>query len=67
MGDNIRCADCRFPAVNEKASDKNWTAFVCGNPKSDCHKSFLYISMDGNKQDYLCWSGCEHGERRVEA
>jgi len=66
MAKKMKCRDCRFPIISEAASDKQWMAFVCGNPKSDCHKSFLNISMDGNKQHYLCWSGCEHGERRVK-
>ena len=65
MANKIRCADCRFPQVDKKASQKHWDAHECGNPKSDYHQSLLNIDVNGGMMKSVVWSGCEHGERRV--
>jgi hypothetical protein len=63
----IKCISCRFATVDESASDKHWTAYECGNPKSEYHKSLINISEDGNKHKRISWSGCQHGERKVKS
>jgi len=62
----MKCISCLFAAVDETASDKHWTAYECGNPKSEYHKSLINISEDGNKHKRISWSGCQHGERMVK-
>ncbi len=64
---HIKCISCRFAQVDEKASDKNWTAYECSNPESDYYKALLNVSVDGNKHARISWSGCIRGERKVEA
>lgn len=61
----IKCISCRFAIVDETASDRDWEAYECSNPKSEYHKSLINISEDGNKHKRISWSGCEHGERKV--
>jgi hypothetical protein len=61
----VRCISCRYAKVDEKASDKNWTAYECGNEQSEYHKSLLNVTPNGDKQHRISWSGCEHGERRI--
>jgi hypothetical protein len=63
----IKCISCRFAIVDETASDRDWEAYECSNPKSEYHKSLINISEDGNKHKRISWSGCEHGERKVKA
>jgi len=60
----IKCISCRFAQVDKKASDKNWTAYECGNPKSEYHKSLLNVTVNGNKLTRISWSGCAYGERK---
>ena len=45
-------------------SDWDWTAYECGNPKSEYHKSLLNVEPQGNKLSNIMWSGCRFGERR---
>ncbi len=62
----MKCISCRFATVDKSASDKDWTAYECGNPESEYHKSLINISEDGKKHKRISWSGCEHGERKVK-
>lgn len=62
----IRCISCRFAAIDEYASDKDWTAYQCSNHKSEYHKSLLNVTEDGDRCMRITWSGCEHGERKVK-
>ena len=63
----MKCISCRFATVDETASDKHWTAYECGNPKSEYHKSLINISENGDKHKRISWSGCKHGERKVKS
>jgi hypothetical protein len=62
----MKCISCRFATIDESASDKHWTAYECGNPKSEYHKSLINISENGDKHKRISWSGCQHGERKVK-
>ena len=61
----IKCISCRFAKVDKSASDKNWTAYECGNPNSEYHMALLNISVDGNELKRITWSGCACGERKT--
>ena len=61
----VSCISCRYAKVDKKASDKNWTAYECGNEQSEYHKALLNVTSNGDKQHQISWSGCEHGERRI--
>jgi hypothetical protein len=63
----MKCISCRFAVVDEAASDRDWAAYECGNPKSEYHKSLINIDEEGKKHKRIFWSGCEHGERKVKA
>jgi len=60
----IKCISCRFTRQDQNASDKNWTAYECGNPDSPYHKSLLNATPNGDKQNHVSWNRCEQGERR---
>lgn len=60
----IRCKWCRFVREDASISDFDWTAYECGNPKSEYHKSLLNVDPQGNKLSNIMWSGCRLGERR---
>lgn len=62
----MKCISCRFAKVDKSASDKDWEAYECGNPKSEYHKSLINISEDGKKHKRISWSGCSHGQRKVK-
>ncbi len=62
----IKCMSCRFVTIDEPASDRDWKAYGCGNPKSEYHKSLINISENGDKHKRISWSGCEHGRRKVK-
>lgn len=64
---SIRCASCRFIRADRMASDRDWTAIMCGNPASVYHKALLNVSIDGDKQSRITWTGCEKGEERKVA
>jgi hypothetical protein len=63
----IKCISCRFATIDESASDKDWKAYECSNPKSEYHKSLVNISEDGKKHKRISWSGCDCGERKIES
>jgi hypothetical protein len=44
---HIKYISCRFAQVDEKASDKSWTAYECSNPESDYYKALLNITPAG--------------------
>ena len=41
-----------------------WAAIQCTNPESEYHKALLNVSINGDPQDSVTWSGCIDGERR---
>ena len=61
MTKKIKCADCRFATVDRNASEKGWTAYECGNRKSEYYKSLLNVTPNGDRQHYISWSGCSEG------
>jgi hypothetical protein len=63
MADKIRCSQCRFVRVDGKASEKGWTAYECGNSKSEYHKSLLNVTPNGERQAHITWAGCVHGQK----
>jgi hypothetical protein len=62
----MKCISCRFAVIDEAASDRDWAAYECGNPKSEYRKSLINIDKEGKKHKRISWSGCEHGERKVK-
>lgn len=60
----IKCVSCRYARKDENTSNKNWTAYECGNPDSEYHRCLLNITPSGEKQDRITWNGCGQGERR---
>ena len=67
-GVHIRCADCVFVQSDENTSEKNWTAYECGNKSSPYHKALLNITQRGYPLSFISWCGCEFGkptERQV--
>ncbi len=62
----MKCISCRFAVVDESASDRDWMAYQCGNPRSVYYKALINISSEGNKHKRISWSGCVHGERKVK-
>lgn len=63
----MKCISCRFAIVDKKASDRDWIAYQCGNPKSEYYRALINTSPEGKKHQRISWSGCEHGERKVKA
>jgi hypothetical protein len=55
--------DRRFETVCGKQTLR-WAAIECSNSRSEYHKALLNVSVNGDRQDRVSWSGCEHGERR---
>ncbi len=62
MADNIKCADCIFAREDKQASERNWTAYECGNSKSEYYKALLNVTIGGYRQGHITWRGCVHGE-----
>ena len=60
----IKCISCRFARVDKAASEKNWTAYECGNPESEYYKALLNVTPDGDQNSRISWSGCACGERK---
>jgi hypothetical protein len=58
---HIRCAECRFVRVDKAFCEGSWTAYECGNPKSEFHRSLLNVNINGDKLPKVCWSGCAEG------
>jgi hypothetical protein len=41
-----------------------WAAFECTNPDSEYHRSLLNVTVNGDMQRAVTWSGCEEGVAR---
>jgi hypothetical protein len=105
---HIRCAECRYTAVDKNASEYarrtctdcehnadcacvkktgkckcgkgckhrkdpdipcpkqqiNWAAVQCVNSDSEYFRALLNVSINGDMQSRITWSGCEDGEAR---
>lgn len=62
----IRCASCTFVKEDATMNTRKWKAYECGNPQSEFHKSLLNVSVHGNKQPAITWSGCSCAVRRAK-
>ena len=38
-----------------------WKAVQCTNPDSEYHRSLLNVTVNGDKQTAITWSGCAEG------
>ena len=65
MANRIKCAECKFTHANKELSSRRWTAYTCGNHKSEYHKTVLNVTNDGRQVKDIVWIGCYHGERQV--
>ena len=65
MKAKIKCSQCRYVRPDKKASDKDWTAYECGNCDSEHYKSLLNVSAEGNKLKHISWGGCTKGKVKV--
>ena len=54
---------CKFKNTDEVCPKQKlkWAAIECGCPESEYHKALLNVTPNGEKQDYITWSGCEEG------
>jgi hypothetical protein len=41
-----------------------WIAYQCTNAYSEYYGALLNVSVAGEKQAYITWTGCENGEER---
>lgn len=62
----VKCISCRYAVIDAAASQNGWTAYKCGNPRSEYHRALINISPEGKRHKRISWSGCELGERRVK-
>ena len=58
----ITCEYCKYVSPDKSASEWRWTAYKCSNKESDYYGSLLNVTYNGDKLDWICWTGCEHGE-----
>ena len=59
----IKCAECRYVRVDNTMSERDWKAYECCNPDSLHYKALLNVTVNGERQSEITWSGCEHGRR----
>ena len=59
---HIRCSRCRHVREDPEASERDWTAYECGNPASEYYKALLNVRPNGDKQQRVTWGGCPCGE-----
>jgi len=62
--ERIWCKSCQFATVDKSACEGTWMAYECSNPESEYHRSLLNISINGEKQKIISWSGCDKGIRK---
>ena len=64
---HVRCTCCKYVRPDKKVSSRKWTAYECGNSRSEFFGYLLNINSEGEKLQWIAWSGCECGvfaERR---
>jgi len=61
MAKHIRCAECRFVRADVAFSEEYWTAFECGNSKSEYFRGLLNVDIHGNQLNEITWLGCAEG------
>ena len=62
----MECACCKYVRPDYNASERNWTAYECGNSKSEYFGCLLNISDGGVPQRQITWTGCDSGIRLEE-
>ena len=65
MENTIKCTKCRFVRVDKSACESGWTAYECGNKKSEYCRALLNVTPNGEKQVRVTWGGCEEGRMRT--
>ena len=58
----VECASCKYVNEDLNVSDCKWTAFECGNSKSEYFRCLLNITYNGDKLHNIEWPGCESGK-----
>ena len=66
MGKQVKCISCEYARPDKNMSEKNWTAYNCGNPDSDYYGCLLNVSVNGDKHKRISWGGCPLGRRKPE-
>ena len=67
----ITCSHCAYVREDKLSSEPDWTAFECGNPRSEYYRALLNITKGGDKCDRIIWRGCpcgrttQRGMRRI--
>ena len=63
----VCCNGCKFKGTDAVCPKQTlmWAAVECGNPDSEYHKALLNVTLGGEIQDRVTWSGCVCGERGV--
>ena len=59
----IQRCERRFDAICSQ-QQLEWAAIQCTNPKSEYHRALLNVTLNGDMQNRVTWSGCACGERR---
>jgi len=77
--ERVRCAECCYARPDAVAPGNGyvwimgsdgkyrkaqWSGIECGCADSDYFKSLLNVSITGDRQQRVTWSGCDCGERR---
>ena len=63
----VRCACCKYVRPDKKASERKWTAYECGNSRSEFFRCLLNIDVYGQQLRQIEWTGCESGSERQDA
>ena len=58
----IKCERCKYVCPDKSASEWRWTAYTCINKDSDYYGALLNVTYNGDKLNWISWTGCEHGE-----
>ena len=65
--EHIKCANCRYVRPDMNASEQYWTAFECGNGKSEYYRCLLNVGVKGTKLPRITWTGCKYGSERRDS
>ena len=57
---------CKYRKTDEICPKQTlkWAAIECGCSDSEYYRALLNITLSGEPQDHVTWSGCAFGERR---
>ena len=65
-GGVVKCKGCIYVQPDPTASERNWTAFKCGNPESEFEGALLNVTLHGGKMNEVAWSGCKYGTTKQQ-